>query len=92
MAETLARARALAEQLDRPEYLVPLIVGQWAFHSVRAEHRLALALGEQLETIGEARNDAAAQLPGRCMQGQTRFFLGEFIAARAALERSVWPC
>ena len=30
--ETLARARALAEQLDRPEYLVPLIVGQWAFH------------------------------------------------------------
>ena len=51
--ETLARARALAEQLDRPEYLVPLIVGQWAFHFVRAEHRLALALGEQLEQIGE---------------------------------------
>ena len=63
--ETLARARALAEQLDRPEYLVPLIVGQWAFHLVRAEHRLALALGEQLEKIGEARNDAAAQLLGR---------------------------
>ena len=32
VGETLARARALAEQLDRPEYLVPLIVGQWAFH------------------------------------------------------------
>ena len=42
VGETLARARALAEQLDRPEYLVPLIVGQWAFHFVRAEHRLAL--------------------------------------------------
>ena len=65
VGETLARARALAEQLDRPEYLVPLIVGQWAFHLVRAEHRLALALGEQLEQIGEARNDAAAQLLGR---------------------------
>ena len=85
--ETLARARALAEQLDRPEYLVPLIVGQWAFHFVRAEHRLALALGEQLEKIGEARNDAAAQLLGRLMHGATRFFLGEFVAARAVLER-----
>ena len=85
--ETLARARALAEQLDRPEYLVPLIVGQWAFHFVRAEHRLALALGEQLEQIGEARNDAAAQLLGRFTHGATRFYLGEFVAARALLER-----
>ena len=87
VGETLARARALAEQLDRPEYLVPLIVGQWAFHFVRAEHRLALALGEQLEQIGEARNDAAAQLLGRYMHGVTRFYLGEFVAARAVLER-----
>ena len=88
VGETLARARALAEQLDRPEYTwLPLIVGQWAFHFVRAEHRLALALGEQLEQIGEARNDAAAQLLGRLLQGATRFFLGEFVAARALLER-----
>ncbi len=87
--ETLARARALAEQLDRPEYLVPLIAGQWTFHLVRAEHRLALALGEQLEQIGETRNDAGAQLLGRYMQGATRFCLGEFVAARALLERSM---
>ena len=90
--ETLARARALAEQLDRPEYLVPLIVGQWAFHFVRAEHRLALALGEQLEQIGEARNDAAAQLLGRFLHGATRFFLGEFVAARAAPGAVYGPC
>ena len=50
VGETLARARALAEQLDRPEYLVPLIVGQWAFHLVRAEHRLALPLGRAART------------------------------------------
>ncbi len=85
---TLDRARALAEQLDRPGYLMPLIMGQWAFHLVRAEHRLALGLGEQLEAIGEGRNDAAAQLTGRYMRGQTCFFRGELIAARAALERS----
>jgi len=87
LGETLARARALAEQLDRHEYLTPLIVGQWAFRSLRAEHRLALALAEALETRGVTRNDVAAQLLGDLLLGTSRFFLGEFIAARTLLER-----
>jgi tetratricopeptide (TPR) repeat protein len=87
VGETFARARVLAEQLDRTEYLVPLTAGQCGFHSVRGEHRRVLALGEQLEKMGDARNDAAAQLLGRGIQGHTRFILGEFVAARAALER-----
>jgi predicted ATPase len=49
VGETIARARALAEQLDRPEHLVPLIFGQWSFHVARSEHKLALSLAEQLE-------------------------------------------
>jgi class 3 adenylate cyclase/tetratricopeptide (TPR) repeat protein len=85
--ETIARARALAEQIDRPEYLVPLLFGQWTFHFVRAEHKLALSLAEQIEKIGEARNDVAAQLQGRRANGVTRCFLGEFVAARALLEQ-----
>ncbi len=89
VAETLSRAYELARQLDRPECLVPLIMGQYWFHLVRAEHRLALPLSEQLEKIGELRNDAATQLLGRFLQGVTRFFLGEFVAARATLERSM---
>ncbi len=83
----LARAHALAEQLDRPEYLVPLSWGQWAFHLVRSEHRLALSFAEQLEKLGGARNDLWAQLQGRRAQGYTRIYLGEFVAARALLER-----
>ncbi len=86
VGETLARARALAEQIDRPEYLVPLSFGQWTFHLVRSEHRLALSLAEQLEKIGERRNDVWAQLQGRHARGTTRCFLGEFVAARALLE------
>jgi tetratricopeptide (TPR) repeat protein len=89
VAETLARARALAEQLERPEYLVPLIVNQRVSHVARAEHRLALALGEQLEQIGGARDDAAAQLLGRYIQGIDHLWLGEFVTARALLERSM---
>jgi len=87
--ETLARARALAEQLDRPEYLVPLIAGQSSFHLVRGEHRLALTLGKQLEQIGAARNDAAVQLLGYARQGVGHFWLGEFVTARALLERGL---
>jgi len=89
VGEALARARALAEQLDRAEHLVPLIVAQRTFRSMRGEHRLALPLGEQLEQIGEARNDAGAHLLGRYMHGITRCLLGEFVAARALLERSM---
>jgi predicted ATPase len=87
VAETVGRARALAEQFDRSEYLVPLIYGQWRFHLVRSEHKVALSLAEQVEKIGEARNDVAARLLGRRANGTTRLWLGEFVSARALLER-----
>jgi class 3 adenylate cyclase/predicted ATPase len=87
VGETIARARALAEEIDRPEYLVPLLHGQWVFHVVRSEHKLALSLAERIEKIGEARNDVAAQLRGRRANGVTRVWLGELVAARALLER-----
>ena len=89
VAETFMRARSLAERLDRPEYLPRLIAGQSVFHHNRGEHRLALALGRQLEQIGEARNDAASQLLGRLFRGISHLFLGELGAARADLEQCI---
>jgi class 3 adenylate cyclase/tetratricopeptide (TPR) repeat protein len=82
-----ARARALAEHIDRPGYLGRVFFGQWLFHRNRGEYKLALALGEQVEKIGEARNDVYVQLLGRWASGYTRFFLGDFVTARALLER-----
>jgi tetratricopeptide (TPR) repeat protein len=79
----------LAEQLNRVDYLVPLIASQWSFRHVRAEHRIALLLGEQLEQIGEARNDVPQQLLGRLLHGCSHLFLGEFATAHATLERSL---
>jgi tetratricopeptide (TPR) repeat protein len=87
VGETIARARALAEQLDRPEYLVRLSFGQWAFQLGRSEHKLALSLAEQIEKIAEARNDVRAQLRGRRANGLIRLHLGEFVAARALLDQ-----
>jgi predicted ATPase len=87
VGETIERARVLAEQLNRPKYLVPLIMGQYEFQVFLSEHKLALSLAEQLKKIGEVRNDVGVQLRGRYATGVTRFFLGEFIAARALLEQ-----
>ena len=87
VSETCSRARALAEQLDRAEYLVPLIMVQYAFHLVRAEHRLALPLVEQLKKLGKSRNDPSVQWLGCGCEGMTRFLLGELDPARALLER-----
>jgi predicted ATPase/class 3 adenylate cyclase len=84
---TVGRARALAERLDRREDLWPLLVHQWRFHFARSEHRLALSLAEQLEKIGEQRNDLAAQLIGRDFRGLACCCLGDFVAARELLER-----
>jgi predicted ATPase len=89
VGESFARARALAEQLDRPEELVPLIYGQCRFHTVRSEHRQALPLAEQLEEIGRVRDDSAARFLGLSLQGLIRFYRGELVDARALLERSL---
>jgi hypothetical protein len=86
LGETYARARTLAEQLGRSDYLVPLLHGQTGFHQQRAEHKLALSLCALIEKIGERTNDAAVLLLGHFMQGNSRCFLGEFVSARALFE------
>jgi hypothetical protein len=85
VSETFARARVLAEQLDRLDHLI--VHGQWIFHLVRAELRLTLWCAEQVEKIAEARNDPTMLLLGRLRKGLTSIFLGEFAAARALLEQ-----
>jgi tetratricopeptide (TPR) repeat protein len=87
VGETVARARALAEQLDRPDYLAPLLYGQWVFHATRAEHRLSLSFAEQVEKIAEAENDVALLWMGQYLRARTYFYLGEFLAARTLYEQ-----
>jgi class 3 adenylate cyclase/tetratricopeptide (TPR) repeat protein len=88
VSENVAKARALAEHLDRPRSVVSLLTGQIAYHLLRAELKLAQSLAEQIERIGVARNDAAIELLGRYHHGTARFNLGEFAAARALFEQS----
>jgi len=66
VAETRARARALAEQLDRPEYLVRLIVGQGgvSFHAGRAQAGAAARRADRTNRRGAERcHDAITGSP-----------------------------
>src|SRR5262249_28638930 len=74
--ETLARARALAEQLDRSDCLGPLLYGQWLFHVNRLELKLALSFAERLERIGEAHDDDGLLLLGHLVHGISRIISG----------------
>lgn len=86
--KTIARARTLAEQLDRSDDIVPLLHAQCTFHLIRAEYKLALPLAGQLEKIGQAHEDVAVLFLGRFKKGQLRFYLGEFVAAQELNEQS----
>ena len=62
------RARALAKQLDRSDYVLPLLGSQWNFHLARAEHKLALSLAKEMEEFGKARGDETARLLGKLLR------------------------
>jgi class 3 adenylate cyclase/tetratricopeptide (TPR) repeat protein len=89
VAEAIARARTLAQQIDRPEHLVPLLLSQSAFHLLRSQHKLALSIAEEIEEIGERRNDVVTQSLGLRAKGWACWYLGEFVAARALLEQGL---
>jgi class 3 adenylate cyclase/predicted ATPase len=86
LGKILPRASALAEQLDRADYVVPLLFGLWGYYLVRSELGLAYPLAARIEQSGQARQDQATELLGRALNGITCFFAGDFVAARAILE------
>jgi predicted ATPase len=87
VSEALARARGIAEQLKRPDCLLPLLYLQYAYHTVRGEHGLGLTLAKQLEEFGTDGNDDTARLLGRLLRGASCFYLGGFVRARQLFEQ-----
>ena len=89
VGETIAQARTLAEQLNKPEYIASLLYGRWVFNLVRAELKLALA-GEpkKRREIGDEGKDHALGFQWPSGHGNVRFFLGELVSAQALFEQS----
>jgi predicted ATPase len=87
VGDTFARARTLAEQLDRAEYQVPLLYGLRLYHTVRSEFGLGLSIADEMTQIGEARADRAVQLLGLRCRGEVNLYMGDFVGARALFEQ-----
>jgi predicted ATPase len=81
VADTVRRARELATQLNRPDYLVELLYGQWGIHLVGSEHLAALACGEEMEQIGRQEQNTVVTLMARLYQAIARWSLGELTTA-----------
>jgi predicted ATPase len=84
-----ARARELCQQVGETPQLFPVLRGLWVFYEVRAEHRAARELGEQLLTLAQSFQDTALFVEAHRALGNTLFWLGEEGSARVHLEQSL---
>jgi predicted ATPase len=89
VGETYVRARAIAEQLNLPDYLLPVLYGQWLFHNNRAEIVLVRSIAEQLEKVGQQLRNTEMLFVGHFLHGIARYEYGDLDAARALLERAL---
>src|SRR5262252_440765 len=88
LGETLAKARTLAEQL-RPDSLIRLLNGMHYYYLVRSEHENALRVAQQMEEIVEGQDDLVLSLMAHRQHGASRFYLGEFVVARALFRQCI---
>ena len=87
--QAYTRARELCQQLEETPQLFPVLWGLWDFYLVRAEHKTARELGEQLLTLAQRVQDPVLLLEAHDALGQTLCCLGEFAPARAHVEQGI---
>lgn len=76
------RALALCQQMGETPRLFPVLWGLWAVYAVRAQHRKALELGEQLFDVAQRQQDPAFLIQAHWAVAQPALFLGDFTRAQ----------
>ena len=91
-AANYTRALELSQLTEDTRALFEALSGLWTFHLVRAEHREAEALVQQL--LGSAREskDDPHSAFAHFAAGNTAFWRGEFETAAECLSRSIAAC
>jgi predicted ATPase len=84
-----SRARTLCELIGETPQLFPVLFGLWLFDSVRAEHKTAHELAEQLLNLAQSTQASALLLEAHTALGNTLLFVGELVPARIHLEQGI---
>jgi class 3 adenylate cyclase/predicted ATPase len=87
VAENLARARQLCEQLKQPPQCANVLYVQCGYRILRGELPLACQNAKEHLELGEARNDPAVKATACFNSAVAWFYRGDFAAARAYSER-----
>jgi predicted ATPase len=89
LGKAYARARDLCREIGDPAELFPVLWGLRAFHLVRAEHKRARELAEQLFNLAERVGDPGLLLEAHTAFGVASFHLGEPAVAREHWNKSI---
>jgi class 3 adenylate cyclase/predicted ATPase len=89
LGKTYTRAHELCQKIGETPQLFPVLMGLWVFHFVRAEHKMARELGEQLLRLAQSVQDPALLLEAHRTLGITLFSLGDSTCAREHLEQGI---
>ncbi len=87
--QAFGRALALCERLGDPVQLFRSLHGLWTYYVVRASYDKAIELADRLVRLAEMPARTAPRIHALYCVGFTRFFRGELVAARDALEAAV---
>ena len=83
------RARELCQETGEREHVVPALTGLTHYHAMRAEHRTARELAEELFRIAQDAQDPDLLIEAHYRQGSTLEWTGEYPAALAHLEQAI---
>ena len=81
------RVRELSSGIELSPAFAPVLFGFWAFHLVRAEHKNALEVAEQLRHLAAREGDPALRVFAHLIVGVSLLCTGELVEGHATLER-----
>ena len=82
-----ARARTLCQQVEETPELFRVLMGLHMFYRQRAELHTSSEIGAQLLSLAQSVENPEFLLVAHQALGTTLYFLGDFVQARAHLDR-----
>ena len=89
VAQAYTRVHELCQHVDASPQLFPVLVALRRFYTFRGQMQTAQELAEQLLHLAQRPPDGARLQEAHWALGQTLYFRGEFVPARAHLEQSL---